>query len=186
MNRFSTSLVCALVVSLACGNGDTPSGSVETPPQEATRPSAPVGGQREVIELQSSGSLRFKVVAGRVDNGWCAHLVDEAEGASAWRSEDCKVSTNAATAESISYAIAGAPADPEVKVLYGLIAPTVSKVIVELASGSATSSLQAGPARRPELGDLGSFSLLMRPGMGTPVRLRLLAGDGSEVRTIDL
>ena len=28
--------------------------------------------------------------------------------------------------------------------------------------------------------------LFVRPGMGTPVRLRLLAADGSEVRAIEL
>jgi hypothetical protein len=151
------SLLCALVLNVACGKADTSSPQRDTPDREATLPSASVGSSSEVVELQSSGSLRFKVLAGRVDNGWCAHLVDEADGPSAWRAEDCKISTSTAAAESISYAIAGAPADPEVKVLYGLVAPNVSKVVVEVASGSATSSLQAGPARRPELGDLGSF-----------------------------
>jgi hypothetical protein len=186
MNRLSTSLLCTLVLNVACVNGDTSSTPNDTPAHESTPPSASVGSSSEVIELQSSGSLRFKVVAGRVDNGWCAHLVDEADGPSAWRADDCTISTGTAAAESISYAIAGAPADPEVKVLYGLIAPIVSKVVVEVVSGSVTSSLQASPARRRELGDVGSFSLFVRPSMGTPVRLRLLATDGSEVRTIDL
>ena len=186
MIRLSTSLLCPLALIVACGGGDPSSTSVDTPAHEATPPPDAVGSSPEVIQLQSSGSLRFKVVAGRVDDGWCAHLVDEADGISAWRAEDCRISTTAAVAESVSYAIADAPADPEVKVLYGLIAPVVSKVVVEVVSGSVTSSLQAGPARRTELGELGSFSLFVRPGMGTPVRLRLLGTDGSELRTIEL
>ena len=186
MDRLATSLLCMLVLNVACGNGDTSSTAIDAPEHETAAAPAPAAGASEVIELQSSGSLGFTVVAGRVDNGWCAHLVGQASGPSAWRAEDCKVSTGTAEAESISYAIASAPADPDVKVLYGLLAPTVSKVVVEVASGSVTSSLQAGPARRPELGELGSFSLFVRPGMGTPVRLRLLATDGSEVRAIEL
>ena len=186
MIRLSTSLLCPLVLIVACGGGDTSSTAVNTPGHEATPPPDVVGSSPDVIQLQSSGSLRFTVVAGRVDHGWCAHLIDEAEGVSAWRAEDCTVSTATAEAESISYAIAGAPADPDVKVLYGLIAPVVSKVVVEVVSGSVTSSLQAGPARRKELGEVGSFSLFVRPGLGTPVRLRLLGTDGSELRTIEL
>jgi hypothetical protein len=137
MSRLSPSVLSLLVLATACGEGETSPAAKDTAADPANAPVASTGGAREVIELQSSGSLRFELVAGRIDDGWCAHLVDEAGG-------------------------------------------------VDVVNGSVTSSVQAGPAPRAELGELGSFSLFLRPAMGTPSRLRLVGADGSELRTINL
>lgn len=195
MNLQLTTLLCTLTLVAACGGElsstpDTSPGEAEPPATRDGMAASPTvsapDAVNEVIELQSSGSLGFKVFAGRVDDGWCAHLVNAAGDASSWRAEDCQVSTAAAEADLISYAIADAPADPDVKVFYGLMVPPVSKVVIVVESGSVTSSVEAGPAKRAELGETGSFSLFVRPGMGQPAHLRLLDANGSELRTIDL
>lgn len=183
--------VLCLVFALLAGCSSEPatSGAADEPvpvaPKNPTDPASAPEPTR-ALELQSSGSLGFVVVAGPDAGGWCALLVSVDNGADAWSADRCKVSTAAASAERISYAVEPAPASPEVRVLYGLVPLEVARVVVDLESGSTSSSLEAGPAPRSELGDFGSFSLFLRPALGDPVRIRLLDTGGAELEAIDL
>jgi len=187
----ASSFVLCLVFALLAGCSSEPAASgaadeaVPVAPKNPTDP-ASVPEPTRVLELQSSGSLGFVIVAGPEAGGWCALLAPAADGADAWSADRCKVSTAVAGAERISYAVEPAPASSDVRVLYGLVPLEVAKVVVDLESGSTSSSLEAGPSPRSELGDFGSFSLFLRPALGDPVRIRLLDSGGAELEAIEL
>jgi hypothetical protein len=174
---------CAPAEPAATGNAPAEAPAEVPAAPDVETAAEPAGGSPAALELQSSGSLGFEVVAGPADGGWCAHLVPSG---GAWSAAECTVSTAAAEAEGVSWAIADAPADPAVKVLYGLVTSEVSKIVVDLESGSTTTSVEAGAAPREEFGGLGSFSLFLRPSAGTAQGLRLLHAGGAELVSIDL
>ncbi len=189
-------LIGILVGSVAaCGDDEAGSPSTEPVDETAESTAAPSsvpstdGGDEEshdVIELQSSGSLGFVVVAGPSGDGWCAHLVGDDLGKAGWDESSCTVDTSEVGSDGLSYAIEAAPLDAQVQVLYGLAPAEATTAVVEFEQGSTSSTTKMGIVPRAEMDEIGSFSVFLRPDGGTATSLVLLDASETELTRVPL